>query len=187
MKDKSVKDVLKRVNDELNRNNIVFATGGSSLLSNYNLLKEPKDIDIVISGSEVKKVKEVISKFGIKEEVEWKSKFKTTDFFAYNIDGITVEFMADFGVELSNKFIYRLNLINENIKRCYLEGTYINYCLLEDWYVAYLAIGDPKNRSKIIEEYFEKYGIERKDILERYLNQNLTSDIKEKIKFVLSF
>lgn len=180
--------ILKKVAKELNNCDCTWALGSSLLLNHYGIVKNPNDIDLLIKAEDSHKVKEALKNMGTPLNLLHKAPFKTKEFFGFNINGVDVEIMGDFSIDLGNNNTYNFILDNKSITdKINLDGIIINLTSLEDWLVAYLVMKDPKNRVPLILSYFEDKGIKHWDLLERNLNQPLSNDIKSIIKNILRF
>ncbi|WP_042277371.1 hypothetical protein [[Clostridium] dakarense] len=180
-------DVLKKISHGLNKLNCTWGVGGSVLLNQYNLVEKPKDIDILIDSSDTHKIKSFMSTIGQPINLPSKAPFLTRDFFGYNVDGVIIEFMGDFKIDLGNNNIYEFILDRKSIVHDKtIDSINIKFTTLEDWIVAYSVMNDPKNRIPLIKNYFENHGISYRHLLERNLNQNLRIDTLELISSLLN-
>lgn len=180
------KDILKKIANGLNELDCTWAIGGSVMLNHFGLVEKPNDIDILIDASHSDKVKEFMNSIGTYVELPSKSPFKTKEFFGYIVDGIMVEFLGDFKIELENGKVYEFILDECAIKEYMIvDGVKVNLTTLEDWFVAYGVMKDPKKRTPLLKKYFSKYGIKYRDLLERNKNNNLPIDVKLDIESIL--
>lgn len=179
-------ETLKEVAVRLNKVGCSWAVGGSLVLYFNGLWKCPNDIDILIDLKDVDDVMKGMEGLGEFKELKGKEPFRTEKFFGYNINGIDVEFMCNFKIKTGEKAVYEFILDEAAIvDRVEFKETLVNVTSLEDWMVAYLVMGDPKKRVPIIEEYFSKYGIKHRNLLERNLNGYMPEHIKDRIGKVL--
>lgn len=173
------KDVLKKIADGLNKLNCTWGVGGSVMLNHYGLVKKPNDIDIIVDASYAEKIKAFMDTMGTYVELESKSPFRTKEFFGYMVEGVMIEFLGDFKIEVEQGKIYEFILDNDAIKEYMLiDGVKVNLTTIEDWFVAYGVMGDPKKRIPLIKEYFSKSGIKYRNLLERNLSNNLLDSVK---------
>lgn len=180
-------DILKKISQGLNKLNCTWGVGGSVLLNQYNLVEKPKDIDILIDSSDTHKIKSFMNTIGQPIYLPSKTPFLTKDFFGYNVDGVIVEFMGDFKIDLGNNKIYEFILDNKAIAHTKtIDDININFTTLEDWIVAYNVMNDPKNRVPLIKNHFKNHGINYRYLLERNSNQNLRIDTLELIYSLLN-
>ena len=175
-------DILKKIAEILNKLDCTWAIGSSMMLKFNGLVKNPRDIDILIEAKDSQKIKKAMDNIGQRLDLPSKDPFRTKEFFGYNIDGVEVEFMGDFSIELENKSIYKFILDEKSIKYLTnLDKVVIPTTTLEDWFVAYLVMGDPKGRVPIIKKYLVKNGIKHEELLKRNLEQDLPNDIRNEI------
>lgn len=180
-------ELLCKISDGLNKIGCTWGIGGSVLLNYHGLIENPNDIDILINSRDIEKVIEFMKTIGNKVELSSKEPFKTESFFGYKVDGVMVEFMGNFKINLRDNKIYEFILDDKSIvDTLLLENSKINFTSLEDWFVAYLAMDDPKKRTPLIKEYFKNNGLKHKDLLQRSLEKNLAEDINISIKEILS-
>lgn len=180
-------ELIKKIAIELNKLNCTWAIGGSVLLSNYGLIKKPKDIDILIDAKDADKVKKFMDTLGEMIELPSKDPFKTEEFFGYIVDGTMIEFLGGFKVDLGDKNTYEFILDESAINKVNLDGVTINMATLEDWFVAYSVMKDPKGRIPLIEQYFKFNGIKNEMLLKRNLNKYLPSNVKQDIERLINF
>lgn len=175
-------DVLKEVSDVLNSLNILWAVGGSLVLYNNGIWDKPKDIDILINFKDASKVKDVMDLKYERLNLEYKASFRTKEFFGYVINGINIEFMADFTIVTDDEKEYNFLLDNEAVvDKMNVNETCVNVTSLEDWFVCYALMKDPKGRIPIIKEYFSKNEIQHKNLFERNLKRDIPNNIKKEI------
>ncbi|EOR25539.1 hypothetical protein A500_09825 [Clostridium sartagoforme AAU1] len=180
-------ELLCKISDGLNKIGCNWGIGGSVLLNYHGLIEKPNDIDILINSKDSEKVVEFMERIGSKVELSSKEPFKTESFFGYKVDGVMVEFMGNFKINLRGNKIYEFILDDKSIvDTLLLENSKINFTSLEDWFVAYIAMDDPKKRTPLIKEYFKINGLKHKDLLQRNLKRNLSEDINISIKEILS-
>lgn len=180
------KDVLKNIAKGLNDLSCTWAIGGSVMLSHYDLVKRPNDIDILIDASHADKVKEFMDSIGTYIPLPSKSPFKTEEFFGYIVDDIMVEFLGDFKIELENGKLYEFILDDKAIREyMFLDNVKVNLSTLEDWFVAYSVMNDPKNRVPLLKNYFINNGIQHRDLLERNMSMPLPIQVQLDIESIL--
>lgn len=175
-------EVIKKIAKGLNDIDCTWGIGGSVLLNRYNLVDKPNDIDILVKAKDADNIKMFMDNIGEAVYLPSKEPFKTEAFFGYIVDGIMVEFLGDFKIDLGNGKLYEFILDATSVTDYKLiDNIKVNFTSLEDWLVAYIVMGDPKKRVNLIENYFINNKVENIKLLERNLNQNLTEKIKTKI------
>ncbi|WP_220797915.1 hypothetical protein [Paraclostridium bifermentans] len=158
------------------------------LLNQFGLVDLTKDSDILSNPKDTENVKLAINTIGtLLEVVNNSDKFKSDDFFRYDVDGTEVEFMVGFRIKCEDS-LYEVIFDEESIVSTVLKDEVkINLMSLEDWFVIYHVLGDPKNRTHLISKYFEKNGVIHKNILIRNLNLQMTEYIKNEILNLISY
>lgn len=145
-------NILLKIAEVFNRNNVTWAVGGSLLLYYYDILDSPNDIDIIIDPKDEAIVFEIMNKLGIEKPSETIGNYKTGVFGKFDVSGVEVDIIGDFFIK-SKKGYYlhpfppkELKIIKENNIEIFLDS-------LENWLETYRAMGDPKNRVKLIDGY----------------------------------
>ena len=180
-------EVLKKVANGLNRIDVTWAIGASSMLNFYDIVKKPSDIDILINPKDKNKVINFMNTLGEYGDLPDKEPFRTEEFFYYKVDGINVEFLGGFKIKLENDSIYEFILDEVSIKKgINFNGIKVNLTTLEDWFVAYSVMNDPKKRVPLIKDYLKDKKIDE-FLLMRNLNQDLTIDIKNDILTLITY
>lgn len=173
-------ELLSKISDGLNKIGCIWGIGGSVLLNYHGLIEKPNDIDILINSKDSEKVIEFMNTIGNKMELSSKEPFKTESFFGYDVDGVMVEFIGNFKINLQHNKMYEFILDDKSIvDTLILEDSKINFTSLEDWFVAYLAMNDPKKRCPLIKEHFKNNGLKHKDLLQRNLSEGINLSIKD--------
>lgn len=180
------KNVIKKLAKGLNEIGCTWAIGSSVVLNYYGLVEKPNDIDVLIDAKDAQKVRDYMDTIGTYVKLGSKDPFRTEEFFAYMLDGIMVEFMGDFKIQLEDGSIYKFILDEDAIKDdMIIDNVNVNITTLEDWIVAYSVMKDPKKRVPLLKDYFKKYGIKNRSLLERNLNNNLPDSVRETIESML--
>lgn len=177
---------LSFIGNRLKNKNITWGVGGSLLLSFYNIIDKPNDIDVLVDETNVTKFKEIIASIGIPKEAISLSPFRTMDFSKYKIDGFDVDVMAGFAIQ-HEEGIYKLALQQESIvSHKIINGVNIPLCSLEDWYILYWLIPNKQEKALLIESYFKNNGVAYPQVLEEALKQSLPIEVKERVAKLLS-
>ncbi|MFV3010869.1 hypothetical protein ACLD43_02215 [Clostridium botulinum] len=179
-------DTLSYIGEKLNSLNIIWGVGASILLNQFGLIEKPNDIDIFVDIKDIEKTDEVLKSIGKKKKWEKNATYSTKYFYEYIIDGFDVDVMAGFEVNHINgvfEYIFDHNSISESKT---INGVNIPFTSLEDWYVIYQLIPNREAKVKIIESYLLLNGIKNLFLLERALKGSLPTEVKEKIKKILS-
>lgn len=146
-------DVLIKIYNIFNKNNILWALGGSLNLCFRNIVSDFNDIDIVINLKDSKKVEELLMKIGDKEPSKDKGIYNTTYFGEFKIDGVEVDIMSEVHINNSS---FCLSLRKEDIDIYNYQNKYeIPLHSLDVWLEFYRQIGRSK-KVEIIENYLKK-------------------------------
>ncbi|HKL43589.1 MAG TPA: hypothetical protein VJ962_13500 [Clostridia bacterium] len=148
-------DVLLELASRFNEKSITWAVGGSLLLYFYDILEEPKDIDIIIAPEDKETVFRILKTIGKELETKEVSNYKTGVFGKFNVDGIEVDIIGDFYISVSDGYYLHpfssknLKVVKRNNETIYLDS-------LENWLKTYEAMGDPKKRVELIKQFLEE-------------------------------
>jgi hypothetical protein len=147
-------DVLTDLASRFNNEGVTWAVGGSLLLYFYDILEEPKDIDLVIAPKDKEVVFKILRNSGEELETKEVPNYKTGVFGKFNVDGIEVDIIGDFYIKVSNGYYLHpfssknLEIVKRNDKTIYLDS-------LDNWLKTYEAMGDPKKRVEMIKQFLE--------------------------------
>lgn len=178
--------VLKKVAKILNKLGCIWGVGGSTLLNQYNLVKTPKDIDILIDSKDEEIIKSEMNKIGKIINIKNKDEFKSDTFFRYEVEGVIVEFIGGFKIVCEDK-VYEVLFDEKSIvSSVFKDNIKINLMSLEDWFVIYDVMNDPKDRIPLILDYFKENKVKHKFILVRNLSLKIPDRIKNNIELLLS-
>jgi|LGOV01.1.fsa_nt_gb hypothetical protein len=145
-------EVLEKIAKEFNNNNVKWAVGASLLLYFYDIIEKPNDIDVIIDSKDEETVCEIMNKLGNEQSVESVRKYKTGVFHKFYIEEVEVDIIGDFNILVNDK--YYLHPFPNNIeKNVLINETKIYLDSLTNWVDTYTAMGDPKNRVKLIMNY----------------------------------
>ncbi len=86
--------ILVRVAKKLKEEGITWGIGTSVLLRFYGLIKDPKDIDILVDLSDIERADNLLKNMGIKKGKEKTDLFSTAYFYEYKIENIEINVMA---------------------------------------------------------------------------------------------
>ncbi|MEA1974148.1 MAG: hypothetical protein U9N10_01175 [Bacillota bacterium] len=145
-------DVLEKIAKEFNKNNVKWAVGASLLLYFYNIVEKPNDIDLIIDSKDEDIVCEIMNKLGNEQSVESVRKYKTGVFHKFYIKEIEVDIIGDFNILVNDKY-YLHPFPNSTGKSILINETKIYLDSLSNWLDTYIAMGDPKNRVKLIKKF----------------------------------
>ncbi len=174
-----IEKALEKIAIEFEKNNIRWGLAASGLLSFYNIIGEPNDIDIIVSKLDVEEARKVLSSIGREKKLE-NHEIYSDSYSIFDVDGIEVDLISGFTINSEN-FTYKFYFSDQSISehRPLLEAN-VPMMYLRDWYFMYILMGDPKNRRELMEEYFLRKNY-REDEFSKYLEYDLTDDQKQKI------
>lgn len=177
-----IEGVLIKITEALNSTDILWGVGASMLLYQYKLVDNPSDIDITVSISDIKEVDRILSSMGEKLSESKSDIYLTEYFYEYIIDGVNIDVMAGFKINLTNsvfEYPFDKNSVPHHLK---VGNTPIPFSSLEDWFVLYQLMPKREYKVNLIDEYFKNKGIEYPVLLERIVQiPNLPEKVKKKI------
>jgi len=147
-------DVLLAIASRLNKEDVRWAVGGSLLLFFYDILENPKDIDIIIQPEDKNTVFKILQSIGKEEETKDVANYRTGVFGKFDVEGIEVDIIGDFYIKVSNGYYLHpfkskdLDVVIKNEVKIYLDS-------LKNWSETYQAMGDPKGRVELIKDYLK--------------------------------
>ncbi len=154
--DKKVRDVLKKIAEKLNKEEIVWGVGASVMLNYYGITEKVNDIDIQVSLDHVDRIDRILAKMGTKNRRLPNDTYKTKYFYEYTIDGVEVDLMGGLCVSRDGKdysFEFTKNSIGDTL---IIEGVEVPLGKLDYWYNIYKVLPGREIKVKGIENYIEK-------------------------------
>jgi hypothetical protein len=172
---------LRQIAEQLNSQQLVWAVGGSIMLSHYGLAQEPNDIDLLVDLKDIAKADEILSSVGEKKNRVTVGQYSTKYFYEYVINGFDVDVMSGLAINHQAGTLYYI--FDEQSIAGYKEmgGIKVPLNSLEDWYVLYQLISGRHERVDAIEGYLESNGVTRPDLLIRMLRLNLPDDVRANV------
>ncbi|MDU1413575.1 MAG: nucleotidyltransferase [Clostridium sp.] len=179
-------NTLSYIGKKLNDAGIKWGVGASILLNMFGFVDKPNDIDIFISVEDIEEADKILKGIGEKKKWEKNSTYKTKYFYEYVINGVDVDVMSGFAVN-HNEGVFRYIFDDNSISEFKLiNGVNIPFTSLEDWYVIYQLIPNREIKVEMIEKHILTSGIEKPILLERALDGCLPSDVRRRIKNILT-
>ncbi|WP_027964058.1 hypothetical protein [Halalkalibacillus halophilus] len=177
---------LSFIGERIEHNNITWGIGGSLLLSFYNIIDKPNDIDILVEETDAAKLNEIISSIGKPKEAVSSQPFHTKSFSKYRIKEDDIDIMGGFAIQ-HDEGIYKIPLEQESIvAHKNINGVDIPLCALEDWYILYWLIPNKQEKALLIENYLRTNGVLHPRLLEKALKQPLPWEVKIRVKNLLN-
>ncbi|WP_343042145.1 hypothetical protein [Ornithinibacillus caprae] len=179
-------ETLSVIGKSMNEKNITWGVGGSLLLSFYQLIDKPNDIDVLVDENDVNQLNQLIASIGNAKEAKRLSPFRTKYFNKYSVNDIDIDIMGGFAIQ-HNEGAYQLSFTEKSIvdyKK--INGVDIPLCSLEDWYILYWLIPGKREKATMIETYLKALGVKYPKLLEEALNQSLPTELIERILRLLN-
>ena len=178
-------NTLSFIGEKLNEKRIVWAVGGSVMLSYYGLASDPNDIDILIDEDYAAQAAALMDAIGKEMPPARSLTFATRHFHKYEVGGFAVDVMSGLAIRHdSGLFCYSFD--KESVTGCMaIRGVKVPLASLEDWYVLYQLMPGKAAKAELIQNHLRSAGIRRPELLNRILTQNLPKGVKENIKRLL--
>lgn len=169
--DKKLEKVLIQISKALNNSDILWSVGASLLLNRYGLVDNPTDIDITTLASDIHQIDKILSSIGQKQAESTSDIYLTDYFYEYVIDGVNVDVMAGLKIRSGNS-VFTYDFDKESVPHCFeINNVKIPFSTLEEWSILYQLMPQREAKVKLINGYFNKYGIQYPHLLERMTNQ----------------
>lgn len=176
---------LSFIAEKLNKERIVWAVGGSTMLSYYGLAPDPNDIDILIDEDCAAQAAALMDSIGKERPPARSRTFATRHFHQYDVGGFPVDVMSGLAIRHDSGFFYYI-FDKESVTGCMaVSGVKVPLAALEDWYVLYQLMPGRAAKAELLEKHLRSAGIRRPDLLSRMLTQNLPQGVKDNIKRLL--
>jgi hypothetical protein len=134
---------------EFNKNNIMWALGGSLMLYLRGYQVSFHDIDLVIDKKYIKETKKILLNLGTLLPPKDNKSYKTLFFEEYIINGVDIDIMADVIYEGSD---FVLSLDQKDIDKIMINNVEIPLHSVEKWRELYVAIGR-NEKVKLIDSF----------------------------------
>ena len=150
-----LKTVLATVAELLNKENIVWALGASSVLYHHQLAEVVNDLDIVVHPNSLEKLEQILLSLGSKAETAPSDTYSNDYFGEFIIDGIELDVMCEMVINNHGaSYSYDFNS-DSVVDYMTVNGVEVPMSSLEEWYILYQMIPNRDKKVKIIEAYFE--------------------------------
>lgn len=177
-----MKSTIKKLAVELNKTNILWGLGGSSMLSHYQIIDVVNDIDILIDEQGAEEVESILSAIAKKEKAISKEPFATKHFQKYNDGNTSIDVMGCFQIH-HEKGLYTMNFDQASItSKMLIDDIHVPLSSLEDWYILYSLIPGKQNKADLIDAYWKENGIRNPNLLKRALHNPLPGHIVTSLK-----
>lgn len=161
-------NVLEAIAARLNRWEVCWGLGASSMLYFHGIVKNPRDIDVIVQAdhweSAFHALKDLAERYEFDEAPP--EKYPTEHFVTLWIDDQEVDLIGGYKIRYQDG-VYDFDMCPERITAVRTIGNQpVPLTSLEDWYISYAAMYDPKNRMKLIRAHVaEKGGFIHKRLL----------------------
>lgn len=174
--------ILTYVSQKINETGILWCIGGSILLYLNNIIKNPRDIDILVNEDDAPRLHQLLLPLGEYKSLPSKEPYLTKYFYNHKINDIEVDIIGGFKIKHSDG-IYDFILDKDSISIYeYIDDTKLPLSTLEDWYVLYQLIPDREEKVSLLERHFLNYGLERPQILKKALTKELPLSVRKRIE-----
>jgi len=169
---------LSYIGEKLNKENILWGVGASILLNHYNLVNNPKDIDILVALEDIHKADEILKFLGHKKVRELNDSYSTEYFNEYIINGIDIDVMS--GLTLNHEEGKYTQIFDKAsiVDELDVDDVKIPLTSLEDWYIIYQLIPGRDYKVTLIENYLLQNGVKNPMLLQRALKCALPLMVK---------
>lgn len=169
---------LSYIGEKLNKENILWGVGASILLNHYNLVNNPKDIDIIVALKDIHKADEILKSLGHKKVRELNDSYSTEYFNEYVINGIDIDVMS--GLTLNHEEGKYTQIFDRAsiVDKMDVDDVKIPLTSLEDWYIIYQLIPGRDYKVTLIENYLLQNGVKNPMLLQRALKCTLPLMVK---------
>ncbi len=181
-----MRNTIAKIAKELNAIDVIWAIGGSVMLSYYGLVENPNDIDIMVDENHIEKVDKAMRNIGIKGAWEKDAIYESRAFYEFIIDGFDVDIIAGFKIRTHSglyQYEFDAQSITEEMK---IEGEKIPICSLEEWYILYQMMPNRGVKVNLIENHLKAKGIKHPFLLERALRGNVNEQTRERSNALLN-
>lgn len=109
--------VLAKIAKALNRQDILWAAGGSLMLYLHGIAPDFHDLDLAVAARDAQKARDCLCSLGTPEPAHGDAKFATKYFYEFVIDGVEVDLLADFTI-LRDDERFCFPLTEEDVETC---------------------------------------------------------------------
>lgn len=151
----------KKLAEVLNRHQIQWAFGGSSLLYYLGIPLTPRDLDVVIAKKDIEKARHILTELGavFKEEKISDEDFLTEKFYTLLWDDVEIDLMAMPGIR-KNEMTHTIDFDRKGPWK-WVEDDYVKIplCDPEDWLIYYSLMINREERVSQLEGYLNQKGL----------------------------
>ena len=186
------KEVFFKIITNFSKSGIVWGIACSMNLFLRGIVDEFHDLDLIVDGEDIHKVKKIMDKLGARIIGTGGNGYcESEHYYHYQLGRVDIDVISGFKVRtFGTEFIYRIRSKEVDYTTLYeekkvhipmipLEALYILYSMMEGW--------QPRRRYKriLIQEYLKKENILFRNILEDALTEEIPSWIKRNIRSII--
>ncbi len=178
-------ETLAYIANSINKKNINWGVGGSLLLYFHQLVKDPNDIDLLVSEKDALTLIKTLNELGSSREAYSMYPFCTTYFSTSIVNTNEIDVMGGFCIEHplgEYKLLFDEMSVVDYIT---IDKSKIPLTALEDWFVLYQLMPNKHEKVTLLENYFLENGIKHPYLLEKAIQQPLPVDVRKKIEHLL--
>ncbi len=142
--------IIAKIADALNKAEVRWAIGGSTLLFLKGIDFEFNDLDIVVLEEDAQKAKEALLSIGAAYHKSEKAP-TTKVFEEFTVDGLDVDVISGFIIQAYGKE-FDCSFKNENVEEIEVEGVKVRLDSLEAWQNIY-QLQDRQEKAHYITDY----------------------------------
>lgn len=133
--------VLSKIAHVLNKNQVLWAVGGSMLLYFKGKANDFHDIDLMVGEEDVEKVRKLLSSIGELLPEHPDVQYKTRHFLEFSIEGVDVDVMAGFIIVKDGREFDCSLFAEQIVDQIWLDEENIPLQSLSDWRRYYELMG----------------------------------------------
>ena len=145
--------VLSALAADLNESDILWAVGASAMLFLRGIVKEFRDIDLLVCEEDVEIAAEILLRHGTELPTPEDSRFGSKHYRKFDVDGVEIDLIAGFVVNSADGKQHVCPLEIEEVDACVdVNDVAVSLHALGTWFKYYTWMGRTE-RVKQIEEY----------------------------------
>ncbi|MBE4906927.1 hypothetical protein IMZ08_02495 [Bacillus luteolus] len=175
-------ETLAYIANSINEKNITWGVGGSLLLYFHQLVKDPNDIDLLVSENDALTLIKTLNELGSSREAYSTYPFCTKYFSTLIVNTTEIDVMGGFCIQ-HPVGKYKLEFDEKSVvDYITINKSKVPLTALEDWFVLYQLMPNKQEKVALLENYFSKNGIKHPYFFEKALQQPLPVGVREKIE-----
>ena len=147
--------VLSVLAADLNESDILWAVGASAMLFLRGIVREFRDIDLLVCEEDISTAQEILQRHGKQLPVGDDCRFGSRHYRKSEVDGVEIDLIAGFVVNAEDGQQHICPLQMEEVDGCVdVFDQAVSLHSVQTWYQYYTWMGRA-DRVKTIEDYFE--------------------------------